>query len=74
MSIDLALADAANNCERRGAVATITLKSGIEVVGRIERTNANLTMGTVVVHTLTGGWTTVVKDEIAAVGVEPNDN
>lgn len=65
MSINLALADAANNCIRENAKATLTLKgSGVQYTGRLDRSNVG---DTAQVHTEHGGWVTVVIDEIAAV-------
>lgn len=66
MSIELALADAANNCNREGALATITLRSGREVTGRLEQ-KSGADLGTRIVHKRSGGWTTVRVEEIAAV-------
>lgn len=71
MSIDLALADAANNCVQHGAVAEITLKSGALLVGHLER-QSGADLGTRHMKTPGGGWVTFRVDEIAAVGVEPN--
>lgn len=65
MSIDLALADAANNCARQGATAVVTLRSGIQLEGQLERASgADLGTG----HLKTGGgWATFRVEEVAAV-------
>jgi hypothetical protein len=66
MSIELALADAANNCERDGANATITLRGGVEITGKLEQRGGGGDLGTV--HIRHGdGWSTVLVSEIAAV-------
>lgn len=65
MSINLALADASNNCKREGANATISLKSGLQFTGKLKRDNSPF--DTCVIHTEGGGWVTVLIEEIAAV-------
>jgi hypothetical protein len=65
MSIGLALADAANNCTREGATALITLKSGVQIIGSLQR-QSGADLGTRHVHTATG-WATFLVDEVAAV-------
>lgn len=65
MSMGLALADAANNCSRQGAKATLTLRSGVQFTGKLQPESA-ADLGTRHLHT-EGGWITVVTDEIAAV-------
>jgi hypothetical protein len=69
MSIGLALADAANNCTRQGATATLTLRSGVQIAGRLERSVADL--GTAHIKKPDGGWAAVREDEIAAVETTP---
>lgn len=65
MSILLALADAANNCTREGATAVVTLKSGVQLVGKLQReTGADL--GTRHIH-IDEGWATFLSEEVAAV-------
>lgn len=69
MSIDLALADAARNCEDKGAQARLTLKgSGVQYEGKLKRDRI---IETVIVHLDHGGWVTVARDEIAAVESKP---
>lgn len=65
MSINLALADAANNCARENAVATITLKSGRQFTGTLKR-GAGVDSDTHVME-VGQGWVTFLKDEVAAV-------
>lgn len=65
MSLQLALADAANNCARDGGTATITLRSGVRIVGRLQPKAAP---DWAHLHTKTG-WVTVLVEEIAAVEV-----
>lgn len=66
MSINLALADAANNCVREGALTTLTLRSGVEIVGKLQRVGPS-DLGTVHIRHGNGGWTTVIVSEIGAV-------
>jgi hypothetical protein len=64
-AMGIALRDAEINCERDGGEAVLTLRSGKEVRGRLERgvnTTAHL-------KTVGGGWSTVLIEEIAAVSV-----
>lgn len=69
MSINLALVDAANNCVRVHAKAVITLHSGIQYEGELEREKVD--MGTVSVNTKKGGWVVIDKEQIAAVESKP---
>jgi hypothetical protein len=66
VSIELALADAAKNCNEQGASATLTLRSGVQIVGKLER-ESGADLGTRHVHHRHGGWTTVRVEEVAAV-------
>lgn len=59
----LALTDAANNCAREDAIAIVTLKSGVQVSGELQKPSGN---DCVMAYTETG-WVTVLIDEIAAV-------
>jgi hypothetical protein len=68
--LTLALADAANNCMRDGATATITLNSGVQLVGKLN-TQKGVDMGSRHMETEGGGWITFLVSETAAVGVEP---
>lgn len=63
MSLAIALADAANNCARDSAEAVLTLRSGREIRGELERNATN----TAHLKTADGGWSTVLVEEIAAV-------
>lgn len=63
MSIDIALADARNNCVRDGAKCTVILRSGVRVVGRLKNTDPS----TAHFETIGGGWATVDRDEIVVV-------
>ncbi len=63
MSLGIALADAAANCERDGAEAELTLRSGREFRGKLER-NATQTAH---LKLPDGGWSTVLVEEIVAV-------
>ncbi|MDQ1584470.1 MAG: hypothetical protein QOF36_2524 [Microbacteriaceae bacterium] len=65
MSIELALADAARNCKRESAKATVTLRSGVQITGSLEA-QSGADLGTRLLHT-DGGWVTVRVDEVAAV-------
>ena len=65
MSINLALADCANNCLRDGATAIISLKSGVVLVGQLERVGGT-DLGTRHMKTPTG-WITFLAEEVAAV-------
>lgn len=68
--LTIALADAANNCMREGATATITLKSGVQLVGKLN-TQKGVDMGSRNIETEGGGWVTFLVSETAAVGAEP---
>lgn len=66
MSIELALADAANNCKRENAEVTLTLRSGVQFTGQLSgKSGADL--GTRHMRFDNGGWATIQVDEIAAV-------
>lgn len=71
-SIVLALHDAATNCARDGATVILTLRSGVTVVGRLEKpTSANPPTVQIKTastnHVQRGGWATVLTEEIAVV-------
>jgi hypothetical protein len=70
LPLTLALADAANNCMQQGATATITLKSGVQLVGKLN-TQKGVDMGSRHIETEGGGWITFLVSEAASVGVEP---
>lgn len=65
----LALLDAATNCQRVGATATLTLKSGVQLTGKLQRSRA----GDLLAHIRRqdGGWASALVEEIAAVEVRP---
>lgn len=65
MSLDLALADAASNCARRGAQTTVTLRNGVRLTGRLQEDRL-ADLGTRHMHT-SGGWITFLTDEVVAV-------
>jgi hypothetical protein len=65
MSMNLALVDAANNCVRENAQATLTLKSGVQFTGKLEKPSPSFPD---TVHLKTpSGWVTIDRDELAAV-------
>lgn len=68
MSLALAIADARRNCERRGAVVILTLRSGVQFQGRF---GSDIGPADVHIQKPDGGWVTVLTDEIAAVEVVP---
>lgn len=68
-SLSLALADAAANCTRENATATITLKSGVQVSGKLQRPRP---AGEVHLKKDDGGWATILEDEVAAVETTPS--
>lgn len=72
MTIGLALADAANNCNREGATAIVTLKSGVQHEGKLDREKLNT--GTVHMTLTHGGWVSIDKDEIASVEAKPQEH
>lgn len=67
--IFLALVDAAKNCEEAGALATLTLRSGATVIGKLDRPRTGSHTAHVRRHD--GGWTTALIAEIAAVSASP---
>jgi hypothetical protein len=71
VSLTLALLDAGTNCERDGATAEITLKSGVQFKGKLKRPTDPII--TVHMETELDGWTTIDFNEVAAVRtyVEP---
>jgi len=67
----LSLQDAKNNCQRQGARARLTLRSGVQLVGRINTVDddhVHLKQRDVSRQT-EQGWATVETDEIVAVEV-----
>jgi hypothetical protein len=66
-SMNLALHDAATNCARDGATAILTLRSGVQITGGLEKLGG-ADLGTRHVKTETG-WATITTDEIVAVEV-----
>lgn len=64
--LGIALVDAANNCQRDGGEAILTLRSGQVIRGMLERNATQIAH----IKTASGGWATVLVEEIAAVGVE----
>jgi hypothetical protein len=66
MSIELALADAANNCAREGARALIVLRSGHRIDGKLKQESGG-DLGTRHVIKDDGGWATFLVEEVAAV-------
>ncbi len=72
MSMALALHGAANNCARDGATATLTLKSGVQVTGKLSKPpGEGVFSNEEIAHVTTDhGWATVVIAEIAAVIAE----
>lgn len=65
-AINLALHDAATNCIRDGATATLTLRSGVQIIGKLEKSNLR---DTAHLKTDRDGWATVLAEEIVAVEV-----
>jgi hypothetical protein len=65
----LALYDAADNCARHGATVILTLRSGQQIAGQLQKAT---TSGDTTAHvkTASGGWVTVLIAEIAAIGAE----
>lgn len=61
----ISLIDAANNCSRDGAQATLTLRSGKEITGRLEKPQSGA--DTAHVKLVDGGWATALIEEIAAI-------
>lgn len=60
----LTLSDAATNCHRDGALAKLTLRSGVEFEGKLKQPSS----GGVTAHMKIGdGWATILIEEIAAV-------
>lgn len=66
MSIRLALVDAAKNCAERGATATITLKSGVQFKGKLQRASAITDTHELRIDSGLG-WVTFLVSEVAAV-------
>lgn len=64
--IRLALADAANNCARESATAVVTLRSGVQLEGRLDH-KSNADIDTRQIKTKGGGWITFRIEEVAAV-------
>lgn len=49
-ALPLSLHDAATNCDRDGGIATLTLKSGVQFVGKLKKDNFNLHLDGATVH------------------------
>lgn len=62
--INLSLHDAATNCSRDGATAILTLRSGVQLSGKLERPSADPLSAHIKTAT---GWITVLVEEIVAV-------
>lgn len=64
--MNLTLFDAATNCSRDGAVAKLTLRSGAEFEGKLEKPGS---ASASTAHMKIGGegWATILIEEIAAV-------
>lgn len=69
--LDIALLDAATNCARDGAEAILTLHSGVQYQGELER--KEVVIGTVQMHLGGGGWVTIDRSQIAAVEARPKE-
>jgi hypothetical protein len=67
MTIELALADASNNCVREDAMATITLRSGVRYTGKLKKRPSDLGSDTRLLELSGGGWVGLRVEEIAAV-------
>jgi hypothetical protein len=67
--LNIALFDAATNCARDGATAIVTLRSGVQLEGKLERPYPNPTTGHL--KTKDGGWITFCVEEVAAVEARP---
>lgn len=65
----LALVDAANNCERDGATATLTARCGVQWHGTLKRPLPHAR--TCIVYKPDGGWCTVRIRDLAAVETTP---
>lgn len=72
MSIRIALADAATNCNRDGATATLTLKNGAQFAGGLQKPDPHPEIQTVHVRKPDGGWVTILTREIVAVETTPS--
>jgi hypothetical protein len=70
MSIELALSDAAKNCAEQGATAIVTLRSGAQLEGSLQR-DSGADLGTRHFRTSLGGWITFCVEEVAAVEAKP---
>lgn len=68
--LPITLIDAANNCAREGAVTTLTLKSGKEISGNLQKPLSGA--DTAHVKLLDGGWATALMAEIASVESRPD--
>lgn len=66
----IALADAARNCAVHGATATLMLKGGQSVTGRLKGPPSPRAQS-VHVRTSDGGWATVLVSEVAGVSATP---
>jgi hypothetical protein len=70
VSLELALYDAATNCIRDGAVATVIFKSGTQLIGELQK-SSGADLGTRHMKFKDGGWATFLIDEVASVEVHP---
>lgn len=69
-AMNLALADARKNCREHYAIATVTLRSGVQIDGRIEGMEPAFPIEeTVHMKTDHGGWATLLSSEVVAVQV-----
>jgi hypothetical protein len=68
VSLNLALRDAAKNCQGHDAQAILTLRSGKEFTGILLTLDGTTLPESVRLETPTG-WATIITDEIAAVEV-----
>ena len=69
--IPIAISDAAKNCATTSdAVATITLRSGVQLRGKLDSDFTNVGLGTTGHLKHGSGWTTFLLEEVAAVSVD----
>lgn len=65
----LSLSDAATNCVRDNATACLTLRSGVQLIGVLKKSDSAYEK---TAHmSVDGGWVTVLIEEIAAVQAIP---
>lgn len=63
----LAAHDAATNCARDRATAVITLRSGVELIGYLEKPIGSIGEGSTLHIKTKTGWITILFDEVAAI-------